>query len=492
MGTTWLLSHFDLKGVASSRRSFIAGRRRRKTKADGSVEEFFTRYYWPGDHPLDHVEFLLKYDDLNLDLLEQVFRRLSAAEVDAYVAESPTSKYRRRIGFLYELLTPNQLKTQVGGNFVPVLDPRRYYVGSSIRNPRWRVIDNLLGGASCCITVRRTPAIERKLRINWSEQIRQLTGRADTRQWNRAISYLYLKETKASFAIEREEVTPDRGERFMAVLAQAGTTDGEQLLGEERLTQRQNAIVDPRYAEKGFRRDQNFVGQTLPNFEERVHYVCPPPALVPTLIAGLRTFHVRGRELPPPIRAAVISFGFVYVHPFADGNGRLHRLLLHESLARDGYTDRGMVLPFSSAMLRDPARYDHVLESVSRVVNQRVRYRLERGNKLVVENAREAEGVWRYLDLTVHAEYVLDLIEATVLRDLPEELTALERIDRITTEIKRVVDLPARKLNLLLALLRDNGGKLSARKRVSAFPELTDDEVAAIEAAYADTFSDSG
>lgn len=470
------------------RRSFIAGRRMREIKPDGSVEEFFTRYYWPGDHPLDHVEFLLKYDDLNLDLLEQVFRRLPAADVDAYVAESPTSKYRRRIGFLYEFLTPNNLKTEVGGNFVPILDPKRYFTGSGIREPRWRVIDNLLGGAGCCVLVRRTLEIERKLRINWPEQIRQLTSQADPRQWNRAVNYFYLKETKASFAIEREEVTPDRGERFMAVLAQAGTTDGEQLLSVERLTQRQNTIVDPRYAEKGFRTEQNFVGQTLPNFDEKVHYVCPPPALVPTLIAGLRTFYVRGRGLPPPVRAAVISFGFVFVHPFIDGNGRLHRLLLHELLARDGYMDRGIVLPFSAAMLRDSARYDQVLESVSRVVNQRVRYRLERGNKLVIENAREAEGVWRYLDLTSQVEYVLDLIEATVLRDLPDELNALERIDHLTSEIKRVVDLPTRKLNLLLELLRENGGKLSAGKRASTFAELTDDEVAAIEIAYAKRF----
>lgn len=488
VGTTWLLEHFRLEGVASVHRSFIGGRRMRETKADGSVEEIFTRSYWPGDYPLDHVEFLLRYDELNLDLLEQVFRRISPSDVEAYVAQFPTSMYRRRIGFLYEFLTPKTLDAPVGGNFTPVLDPDRYFTGAGIRNPRWRVIDNLLGSAGYCVIIRRTAGIERKLKANWPEEIRRLTNRADPRQWNRAINYLYLKETKASFAIEREEVTPDRGARFMAVLAQSGTIDGEQLLQEERLTELQNTIVDHRYAEKGFRKEQNFVGQTLPNFEEKVHYVCPPPALVPTVIAGLRTFHVRSRELPPPVRAAVVSFGFVYAHPFIDGNGRLHRLLLHESLSRDGYTDRGVVLPFSSAMLRDPARYDQVLESVSRVVNQRVRYRLAHGHDLVIENAREAEGVWRYLDLTPHVEYILDLIEATVSRDLPDELNTLERIDRVTAAIKGVVDLPPRKLTVLLGTLRENGGILSAQKRSSTFAELSDEEVAAIEAVYADIF----
>jgi len=47
------------------------------------------------------------------------------------------------------------------------------------------------------------------------------------RLWSRAVNYFYLKETKASFAIEREEVTPARGERFVAVLARSSTVNPE-------------------------------------------------------------------------------------------------------------------------------------------------------------------------------------------------------------------------------------------------------------------------
>jgi Fic family protein len=489
VGTTWLVQHFGLGEAAEGDRSYLGGRRQQIIKPSGAVDQVFTKSYWPGDHPLDHVEFALKYDSLSLDILEQVFRRLNPAELDQFIAASPTSKYRRRIGFLYEFLTPNRLKTAIDGNFVPILDPKKYFSGSEIRNARWNVVDNLLGSAGACPTVRRTAAIERKLKHDWPAEIRRLTVNTAGRQWNRAVSYLYLKETKASFAIEREEPSPERSERFVAVLAQSGKVKPEELLNEQRLTHLQNIIVDPRWAEKGFRSEQNFVGQTLPNFEEKVHYVCPPPELVRTLIAGLRSFYARTKELPAPLRAAVTSFGFVYIHPFKDGNGRIHRLLLHDCLALDGYTDAGVILPFSSVMLRDGGAYDRILETVSNIVNRRVRFHLTRDRNLVIENAAEADNVWRYPDYTSHVEYVLDLIETTVRHDLPHELDILEKIDRVTTAIKEEVDLPDRKLASLLSLLRSNGGKLSARKRASAFPELTDEEIRGIEEAYRSAFA---
>ncbi len=490
VGTTWLLQHFGVAEVSTTHRSRIGGRRQTETKRNGEVEEVFPKNYWPGEHPLAQVEFVFKYENLSLDLLEQVFRRIQPSEVDGYIAAAPTSKYRRRIGFLYEFLTPRTLTTKIlAGNYVPLLDQEKYFTGKPLRNPRWRVIDNLLGGAGACVSVRRTPAIDLKLKRDWSGEIRRLIGRADPRLWSRAVNYLYLKETKASFAIEREELAPGRGERFVKVLAQSGTGPEEHLLEEKRLVALQNIIVDPRYAAKGFRRDQNYVGQALPGFYEKVHYVCPPPQLVPTLMAGLRGFRRRSGQLPAPVRAAVTSFGFVYVHPFSDGNGRLHRLLLHESLASDGYTERGALLPFSAAMLRDSASYDRVLETLSSAVGRRVRYRLEKDGTLTLENAREAEGVWRYPDLTTHVEYVLDLIETTVTRDLPEELQMLVRLDAVAAAIKDIVDLPVAKMNLLLALLLQNRGKLSRTKRTTTFAELTDDEVAKIESAFADVFS---
>lgn len=50
-------------------------------------------------------------------------------------------------------------------------------------------------------------------------------------------------------------------------------------------------------------------------------------------------------DVDPVLQAAAIAFGFVYVHPLADGNGRLHRCLIHHVLAERTYTPPGMVFP---------------------------------------------------------------------------------------------------------------------------------------------------
>src|SRR5437016_11915487 len=42
-------------------------------------------------------------------------------------------------------------------------------------------------------------------------------------------------------------------------------------------------------------------------------------------VAGL----IEAQAAHPIVVAACVSFGFVFAHPFYDGNGRLHRFLIH-------------------------------------------------------------------------------------------------------------------------------------------------------------------
>lgn len=488
VGTLWLIEQFKPAPITISQRSSIAGKRTSTASPDGHVEEVYPKSYWPGDTALDHVAFALKHEPVSLDLLDQVFRALRPSDVDTYIAKNPTGKYARRIGFLYEQLTPHALKTKVAGNFVPVLDEKRYVTGHHRLNARWRVRDNLLGSAGFCPVIRRTPALLRKLKPDYAAEIRTLGRKANPELLTRAIHYLYRKETKASFEIEHETVGGAKELRFLQVLADVGKVPAGELLAEPRLVALQNLIVDARYANHAFRTNQNYVSQTLPNLQERIHYVCPPPTLVKTLMAGLRTFLIRSEGVPSPIRAAVVGFGFVYAHPFEDGNGRLHRLLMHETLASDGYTDPGLVLPLSSGILREPHLYDRILEGFSHTVLGRVRYDLNPRGHLTIQNPTEASGVWRYPDLTAHAEYVLDLIERAVRHDLPAELDVLQRFDVASQAISAVVDLPNRKRQLMLRLLHQNKGRLSKLKRTAEFPELTDAEIAQIEAAFSEAF----
>jgi hypothetical protein len=66
------------------------------------------------------------------------------------------------------------------------------------------------------------------------------------------------------------------------------------------------------------------------------------------------------------IAAAMLAFGFVYIHPFEDGNGRIHRYLIHHVLARRGYSPLGVHFPVAAAILERIDDYRAVLESYSR------------------------------------------------------------------------------------------------------------------------------
>lgn len=65
------------------------------------------------------------------------------------------------------------------------------------------------------------------------------------------------------------------------------------------------------------------------------------------------------------LQAAAVSFGFVYIHPFEDGNGRVQRCLIHHILATRNFNPKGMIFPVSSVMLKRIDEYNKVLQAHS-------------------------------------------------------------------------------------------------------------------------------
>jgi len=103
---------------------------------------------------------------------------------------------------------------------------------------------------------------------------------------------------------------------------------------------------------------------------QRIHFVCPKPEDVESLMTSLLTSHFNMMEnaapLPAVIQAAIVAFGFVFLHPFEEGNGRIHRFLIHNILFLKNAVSKGLMLPVSAAMLKKPDLYDYALEAFSR------------------------------------------------------------------------------------------------------------------------------
>ena len=491
IGNAWLRDRYQLNKLTLAHESYLGTRLSTTRERDGRTIETYPKQYEPklATDPLAHVEFGLKYDGVELALLHGVFSRVSAADVARVVEQSPTGRYARQIGFLFEFLTGSTLpfRAEIGGNYVPALDPERYVTAPAVKVARWRIDDNLLGGREFSPMVRLTDEVKQGIQRDWRAEVDQVLAGTPPALLYRALSYLYAKETRSSFLIEREEPGRDREQRFIAVLREAGKVSAAESVGHARLVSLQNVIVDPRYAEEGFRSVQNYVGQTMPGMREQVHYVCPPPELVPSLMQGLATATTRLEAAPASVQAAATAFQFVFIHPFEDGNGRLHRFLLQDVLARRGVVQTGAALPLSATILDDMPGYDAALESFSRGIMAQATYELSTAGGLTINNAAEVEPSWRYPDLTTQVEYLHAVMERTIEK-LPEELAYLRNYDRAREEIRGIVDMPDQRLSSLLRWLDAARGRLSNNKR-KQFPELTDAEIERVQAAYADAFA---
>ena len=480
------------------RLTYVGGSRERELirEEDGvqRTERHLPAVYAPpaGDGLLGQIAFALKHEVPHFGLLEAVFRQVPPAEVATYVAASPTGAYARRIGFLYEFLTGNDLTpllkdVKIGGNYADLVDPAKLVTGEPLRDARWLVFNNLPGSRAYLPMIERTTAVEQMLKHDWHHEA---TAALAVQSGNegllkRALNYLYRKETRSSFEIERETPSETRTARFVEVLKQAGHGSSSDALSEESLTGLQNLIVDTRYAERGYRSNQNYVGSVV-RWQTVVDYIPPPPEHLPGLMQGLAQSVSRlGAE--PLAQAAVASFGLVFHHPFNDGNGRLHRYLLHDFMARSRLMPSGLALPVSAAILEDMPGYDRALEPFSKTVSVLVDYKLNGLGELAVLNAEDAGWVWRYPDLTPQVEYLGRKLKAAVVM-VAEEVSYLAKYDALAARAKEVVDLPDRRLADLLVLIHQSDGHLSNNKRKQRFEELTNKEIAAIESAYAEVF----
>lgn len=493
IGQAWLIENLELSVPRPAVESYaVAGARR--TRSDGSrITELYPMRYAPEETVTDHIRFALRHEAFDLGVLVAVLRRTEPAVIEHWVREQPTGSFSRRTWFLYETFTGRTLDLEDvrTGNYVAVLDPEHHVVGARRNSRRHRVADNLLGGPGICPTVRLTPRLRARMDAGLQEEARALTERCDAAVLERAVSYLYTKETRSSFALEGETPDTRRARRFVAALRAAPDFDPADKAALLRL---HATIVDPRYAEHDWRCIQNFVGETIGGYRERVHFVCPRPEDVPELMnawAALTRRVTEGR-VDPVVAAAVSSFAFVFIHPFADGNGRIHRFLVHHVLAKRGYGPPGTILPVSAAILRDQRGYDRVLAGFSGPLLDLIEWHWaggmegSPGREMVVRN--ETAHLYRYFDATVFAEYLYDRVAESIRKDLREELDFVAVFDRALEGAGEIVNMPDRRASLLVRLCMQNGGRLAARKR-PRFPELSDKEVAAMEDAIRDAMA---
>jgi filamentation induced by cAMP protein fic len=135
---------------------------------------------------------------------------------------------------------------------------------------------------------------------------------------------------------------------------------GAQPVTADRLLALHRSLLPDSPEHHGTRSTQNWVGGSSYHPLD-ADFVPPPPELVPDLVADLLTY-LNGDTHAPLIQAALVHAQFETIHPFADGNGRVGRELIHTVLTRRGLL-AGMILPTSPVL---STLSDEYVEALSR------------------------------------------------------------------------------------------------------------------------------
>lgn len=447
----------------------------------------FDKRYQPGDQFAEHLTFSLRHENIDLLILKRAFDAVPKAVLEEYVRSTPTGTQTRRAWFFYEMLTGQALDVEDAPNVTAVdaLDPKAYFTGKGKISRRHKVRDNLLGSGDWCPVIRRTKQLEAFTALGLAEHAAETVGRAGQHLVTRAASFLLLADSRASFEIEGERAPRSRLERWGKAVLQAGKNA---LALEEIIRLHGVVIEDTRFVFPGLRPDGVFLG-------ERDHLGVPLPEFIGArpqdlddLCAGLLTANTRMRDddLDPILQAAATAFGFIYIHPFQDGNGRVHRCLIHHVLAERKYTPPGMVFPVSSVMLDRIDEYRTTLQAHSTPLMDFIEWRPTVENNVEVLN--DTADLYRYFDCTEAAEFLYACVQRTVEHDLPKEIDYLQRHDVAMSRIREMIDMPDRLAQNLIQFIRQNDGALSKKRREKDFSALTDDEVHALENIIQDAF----
>jgi hypothetical protein len=409
-----------------------------------------------------HLEFALRHEGVNLEVIDAVFEHMSPDELISRLRETPTGEHIRRACFLWEWLTGGELNTGVvvKGGYVDLFPEDVYYTSNqSTRAPNFRVRNNALGTPDFCPIVHRAsipqaPSLPELMRLAQST----LDAVDDPELYRRALAYLYLSETRGSYAIESETPSSNKQERFVQLLKNAG----EPVKVEEAwLAKLQNVIVRDVYSqEASYRTKQNWMEDNA----GRLSFIPTPIRDLSRVMKGWEGFvNDEKRCADVLVKAACAAFGFVYLHPFMDGNGRLHRFLIQHILARSALMRPETVIPVSAVIEQNIPAYVAVLTAFSRPVTALWDYR--RGDPEPVFLSDPGSRAYRFIQADREVAFLYDMIKQAVQEEIPRELAWLQGYDLAFAILNKELDLPQKDLSALIRMIQSNQNTLSAKRR---------------------------
>lgn len=481
-----IIEAYKLAVPIPSKLSFVSTKKRQSESDEWKV---YSSRYLPDETLYKQLIFSLKYEGLNLLVFKKLFEILDPKELEVMIRQEALGQYSRRIWFLYEWLMGKKLNLPdlKTGNLVSLVDEKlQYAIAKGESSPRHKVINNLPGTKDFCPLIYKTEKLESYIKSNLSNQKNTILKNIQNDVLQRATAYLLLKDSKASFTIEGEKPRSNRAARWGNAIGQAGVNKLD-VIELNRL--QQIVIENKRFTKMGLRKQQGFIGDRDRLTKDPIpNHVSAKYQDLAILIQGFMDAEKKliDSEIDPVLAAAILAFGFVFIHPFVDGNGRIHRYIIHHILATMNYTQQGMIFPVSASILNNIKDYNRVLELYSHSILEFIDWKPSKDHNVEVLN--DTIDLYRYFDATKQAEFLYDCVQDTIENIIPQEVDYLAKFDEFKRHIDEVYEMPDDMVSLLVRFLEQGAGKLFKRVLNKEFSKLKPKEVNEIEKKFAEIF----
>lgn len=437
-----------------------------------------------------HLVFALKYEGVNLLVFKKVAEHYSKQKLEELISFEPTGQYSRRIWFLLEWLLEEELNNDFNlskKSYVDCIDTKLQYAITGEKSQRHRVINNIPGSLEFAPMIRKTETLQNLIAENYGEQKNVFLGSVHKDVLQRASAYLLLKDSKASFDIEGEKPRSNRAARWGQAIGQAGLNE----LNENEIIRLQELVIDnKKFLKIGIRSQEGFIGDRDRITQEPIpEHISAKYKDLESLMSGwyATSKKLLESEIDPVLVATKLAFGFVFIHPLVDGNGRIHRFIVHDTLARMNYTEQGMIFPVSSSILSHIRDYQKALSSYSAPILEFIEWETSSDKNVKVIN--ETKDFYRYFDATKQAEFLYECVKDTIENIIPEEVGYLRKYDEFKRCLDEVYEMPDNMVSLLITFLEQGNGKLSKRAISNEFSMLNDVEVENIQNEFKRIFS---
>jgi len=480
IGLSWLVEYFNLT-LPLRDLSSISDKRLAQQKIQKGIWRVFDIQFSIDEYPFSHLAFSIKHEKLDLLVLKYILKAFPKEELTKNINSNPKKVLHKKIWFYYEFLLESRLELDdlPVGRYDTLLDEKKYIVSKQpIKSKRHKLNINLLGTSKMSPIIIKTPTLQAYMDLDLKNDISSVIAKVSPSLVQRASSFLLLADSRASFEIEGERVSQNRIENWGKIINEAGKT-ALSIVELERL--HSILLKDSRFIQIGLRTNEVFLGDRDRDYFPIPEFIGAKSENLKVLIEALIALDkiLEEIELDPVLHAVIIAFAFVYIHPLEDGNGRIHRYLIHHVLAQRDFYPKGMIFPISSVILDEISNYRDILVSHTSPLMSMIEWKSSlKGN---VEILNDTSDLYRFFDCTQSCEFIYKLVDKTIKETLPNELKYLDTFDRAYSAIYAMIEMPNNQIKQLITFILQNNGRLSKKKKEKYYDKLTPQEVEEIE-----------